>query len=389
MTAKAVTNSDQWLKNNILMRMAAWRRGMGVTGTMLGRTPEWPRAYLEPNAIRARLRGQELIWSQTRKGQGFEAEGLPGAKREKGQTGARRETSQASSPRAYLEPGEKKTRLRNPGLIWSQTRKGPGFEVIWSQTRQGPGFEAEGLSGARREKGQALRPRPYLEPDAKRARLRGCELIRSQTPKGPGFEAQDLSAARCEKGLASRPRPYLEPDTKRARLRGRGLIWSQTQKGPGFEAESLSGARRGKGQSSRPRVYLEPKARRARLRGRELIWSQTRKGDGLPGARAARARATTDALARARGSLIKTIPDTQGSGKKRRPSRLQYACTSSVHLCAHARISLLWTVFLSIHLLSIHIPVIHCSVHNRTYALALLSDGMAYVNEHHACTYSR
>ena len=112
---------------------------------------------------------------------------------------------------------EKKNRLHT----WSLTRKGPSFEsqgLVRSQTQKGPGFETKSLSGARREKGQASRPTAYLEPEAKRARLRGRGFIWRQTRKRPGFEAERLSGARREKGQTLKPRPYLEADTKRARL---------------------------------------------------------------------------------------------------------------------------------------------------------------------------
>ena len=126
-------------------------------------------------------------------------------------------------------------------------------------------FEAEGLSGARHEKGQALRPRAYLEPDAKRARFCGQGLIWSQMRKGPNFEAEYLSA-RCEKKARVRGRELIWSQTqKKDRLPGQGLSWSQARNGPGFEAERLSGARREKGQASRPRACLEPDAKRATL----------------------------------------------------------------------------------------------------------------------------
>ena len=76
--------------------------------------------------------------------------------------------------------------------------------------RKGPGFETKSLSGARRKKGQALRPRPYLEPDAERAKLWGQGLIQSQRRKGPNFEDEGSSGARHEKGQDLAPKAYLE-----------------------------------------------------------------------------------------------------------------------------------------------------------------------------------
>ena len=112
-----------------------------------------------------------------------------------------------------------------------------------------------------------MRPRAYLEPDAKRARI--CY--------------RELSGVRCAKCQDLLQRAYLEPDAKRA----------------GVEGETFSGTRREKGQASKMRAR---------------VWSQIRKGPGFrregPGARLP-ARAHPFAPF----ALSKLIPDTQGSAK--------------------------------------------------------------------------